>query len=532
MRRLWAWILTAALLLGIAAPAGAWMTTEDVYAAYIAAKDNIQGITIRTPTVKVGESAGIMITLKDGTNVQNISAKIAYSSATSNGSKMRSANVTGNSCLITFATENTSSWPNTTYTISELTVAYTDKEQANGNTSETLKPSDCTALAGQTFSFKVTGNSTDTSAPEYVQNTYKVNTNVPAPGGQVTISADFTDDTAVKSLTLYVENATEKTTASYNMAHVSGNTYSASFTAANKMGTVYFPTKIVAEDTKGHSITLMLYDSTSNDPNMLYFAIVVTDPTKITEETASKNTAVSVPTATKQASGKSNGRLVNYDDASKAIAGDCIGYSLSKVAKDITKLKKEEYAGAGFAMLQAYTSKIADHAITLKWRKLTGISGYVIYGAKCGKKNKFKKLATVKKSKSSWTHKKLKKGTYYKYIVVAYHKYQGKNVAISASSTIHAATGGGTVGNYASVTAAKQKVTLKKGKKHTVKAKAVPSSTVLKVRNHRKLMYASTDPSIASVSKKGVVKAKKKGKCYVLAYAQNGVYDYVEVTVK
>ena len=85
MRRLWAWILTAALLLGIAAPAGAWMSAEDVYAAYIAAKDNIQGITIRTPTVKVGESAGIMITLKDGTNVQNISAKISYSSATSSG---------------------------------------------------------------------------------------------------------------------------------------------------------------------------------------------------------------------------------------------------------------------------------------------------------------------------------------------------------------------------------------------------------------------------------------------------------------
>ena len=69
MRRLWAWILTAALLLGIAAPAGAWMTTEDVYAAYIAAKDNIQGITIRTPTVKVGESAGIMITVSICTRI-------------------------------------------------------------------------------------------------------------------------------------------------------------------------------------------------------------------------------------------------------------------------------------------------------------------------------------------------------------------------------------------------------------------------------------------------------------------------------
>lgn len=31
---------------------------------------------------------------------------------------------------------------------------------------------------------------------------------------------------------------------------------------------------------------------------------------------------------------------------------------------------------------------------------------------------------------------------------------------------------------------------------------------------------------------KGVVKAKKKGTCYIYAYAQNGVYKKIKITVK
>ena len=44
--------------------------------------------------------------------------------------------------------------------------------------------------------------------------------------------------------------------------------------------------------------------------------------------------------------------------------------------------------------------------------------------------------------------------------------------------------------------------------------------------------YGTTNPTIATVTKKGVIKGKKKGKCYVYAYVQNGVFAKIKVTVK
>ncbi|MBQ3369594.1 MAG: Ig-like domain-containing protein [Mogibacterium sp.] len=46
------------------------------------------------------------------------------------------------------------------------------------------------------------------------------------------------------------------------------------------------------------------------------------------------------------------------------------------------------------------------------------------------------------------------------------------------------------------------------------------------------MVYASNKSAIATVSSKGVIKAKKKGTCYVYAYAQNGVYKRIKVVVK
>ena len=48
---------------------------------------------------------------------------------------------------------------------------------------------------------------------------------------------------------------------------------------------------------------------------------------------------------------------------------------------------------------------------------------------------------------------------------------------------------------------------------------------------HRKICYSSSNPDIATIDKNGLIKAKRKGKCSVYAYAQNGVYKEVKVTV-
>ncbi len=190
----------------------------------------------------------------------------------------------------------------------------------------------------------------------------------------------------------------------------------------------------------------------------------------------------------------------------------------------------EDVTGAVFNALLARTTKLTNKNITLKWKKVPKADGYKIYGNRCGKKNHYKLIKDVGKSKTSYTQKKLKKGTYYKYVVVAYKVVDGKKVTIAVSKTIHATTTGGKYGVAKSVKVNKSKITLKKGKKFTIKAKEVKKDK--KIKNHRRIAYESSNTKVATVSKKGVVKAKTKGSCYIYVYAQNGVYKKVKVTVK
>ncbi|MBO4862997.1 MAG: Ig-like domain-containing protein [Eubacterium sp.] len=189
----------------------------------------------------------------------------------------------------------------------------------------------------------------------------------------------------------------------------------------------------------------------------------------------------------------------------------------------------DDPAGSDFATLQAKASKVTKNSIKLTWKKVAGAKSYYIYGNKCGVKNKYKRIKVV--SKTTFTQKKLKKGTYYKYLIVAVDK-DGK--VLSTSKTIHAATLGGKVGNAKSITtkAKKNKVTLKKGKTFKLKAKQKAASKKLKVKKHRAIQYESTNPAVATVNSSGKIKAVGKGKCDIYVYAQNGITKKIKVTVK
>ncbi len=217
--------------------------------------------------------------------------------------------------------------------------------------------------------------------------------------------------------------------------------------------------------------------------------------------------------------------------------GSAVGKGASAVAADkaITASTSEEGpAGSKYAVLQLKSAKQTAKSITISWKKAKGAKKFVVYGNACGKGKKMVKVKTLAKNSLKVTKlagKKLKKGTYYKLMVVALD--QNNNV-VSTSKVIHVATAGGKVGNYKSVTtkAKKNRVTLKKGKSFKLGAKQVQASKKLKVKKHRVLMYESSNASIATVSKKGVIKAKKKGSCYVYAYTQSGTCRAVKVTVK
>ena len=193
-------------------------------------------------------------------------------------------------------------------------------------------------------------------------------------------------------------------------------------------------------------------------------------------------------------------------------------------------------AGSVYNKLKLKSTKQAKTSITLSWKKPANAAKFVLYGNKCGKSNKMKKLETCTGSSvklSKVAGQKIKKGTYYKFILVA---LDANNNVVSTSKVIHVASKGGKVTNPKKVTVKKDekavsKVKVKKGKTVSVKNSVTKASKKLKLKKHRKVKYESANNKIATVTSKGKIKGIKKGTCYIYAYAQNGVAKKIKVTV-
>lgn len=176
-------------------------------------------------------------------------------------------------------------------------------------------------------------------------------------------------------------------------------------------------------------------------------------------------------------------------------------------------------------MLQAFGK---NKSIRLKWRKINDADGYVLYGSRCGVRMERIQMFANRKT-TSYTLKRLKKGVYYKYIVVAYKEMNGKKRAIMSSKSAHAVTNGGNNGNPMKVSCKPARLKLKKGKTKNLKPSYKEKK---KVRVHiAKFRFYSDNEKIASVTGKGKVKAKSPGSCYIYVYAQNGCYKKVKVNV-
>ena len=193
----------------------------------------------------------------------------------------------------------------------------------------------------------------------------------------------------------------------------------------------------------------------------------------------------------------------------------------------------------GFGRLKVRSVNQTKTSITLEWSKLDGVDGYLVYGNRCNtstKTYKYKKLATITNGRT-WTHKNLKKGTFYKYIVKAYRIVDGKKIVTDTSASIHVITQGSKYGIAKSVSVTKignkknvSKITLKKGKTAQITAKEIKKDK--KIRHHRNLCYESSNTAVATVTPEGLIQAVGKGTCTIWVYAQNGVYAALTVTVK
>ena len=197
------------------------------------------------------------------------------------------------------------------------------------------------------------------------------------------------------------------------------------------------------------------------------------------------------------------------------------------VEKTLTNTKSDKDPnGSTFNLLQVRNTKTTKNSIKLSYKKPSGTKKFVIYGVQCG--SKYKKIKETNKTLYNAT--KLKKGKYYKFIVVALNS---KGKVLATSKTIHVATKGGKYGNPSKVkitnTSKVKKIT--KGKKVKIKTKVINPKNVT-VKAHRKVNFESTKPSIVKVSKTGTITAKKKGTATIYAYAQNGIMTKVKIKVK
>ena len=243
--------------------------------------------------------------------------------------------------------------------------------------------------------------------------------------------------------------------------------------------------------------------------------------------------------------------------AEKNSLSDTITTKITKAKKQIKKIRKAEAADknsiknrekeittrrsdgdlkkSAYAPLMVKAASTTGSTVTVTWSKMKGAAGYMIYGGLSGKKNKMSLLTVTSKTKlkvKKITNKKLKKGTGYKFLVLAYNTKNGYNQCLAASSIVHAFTTGGAITDVKQVKLSEAKKVLKKGKTWKIKADTVKKSSKKTLKKILGLRFESSDKSVATVSSGGLVKARKTGKATIYVYAQNGVRASLKVTVK
>ena len=182
--------------------------------------------------------------------------------------------------------------------------------------------------------------------------------------------------------------------------------------------------------------------------------------------------------------------------------------SVNDADKTISKTDTDngDPKGSTFAPITLKATSSSKKAVKLSWAKVKGAKGYYIYGAKCG--NSLKKIKTVSSGTTKLTVKKLKKGTYYKYLVMAYKTQSGKKVTASMSKVVHVTTTGKAYGNPSKVIYKKTSVSVKRGQSMTLK----PTVKVTKkIKKHVALRFESTNTKVVTVNSKGKITGKSKG---------------------
>ena len=112
---------------------------------------------------------------------------------------------------------------------------------------------------------------------------------------------------------------------------------------------------------------------------------------------------------------------------------------------------------------------------------------------------------------------------------MAYKKKGSKKKVLAISKNVYSCVKNCTYGNPEKITGVKAKITLKKGKKLILQptVKYDKENTLI----YRAVSYEVNHKKIATVNKKGLITAKKKGTCILYVYTQNGICQKVKIKV-
>ena len=162
-----------------------------------------------------------------------------------------------------------------------------------------------------------------------------------------------------------------------------------------------------------------------------------------------------------------------------------------------------------------------DKNMFLSWDKVKKAKSYVVYKYDSSTK-KYTEVAVRNGISSNFYNiPSIAAGNIYKYKVAGMTKRNGKGkVIVKTSYPVWATAKPATLGNATKVTTNKTKLVGKVGKTKKLKATVEADSTT-KLSTY--IRWYSSNKKVAKVNRKtGVVKLKRKGKCYIWAKAHNG----------
>ena len=251
---------------------------------------------------------------------------------------------------------------------------------------------------------------------------------------------------------------------------------------------------------------------------------------------------------------KADGTGVDYKDkASISLSGDIILYAQWKAEEPVVTptpepeitpvvvdtITKEEKAEGRIDINSEFKVCQSGKKVVVEWGKVEDADMYKVYASYCS--GKYTLIKTVTDGKLTMSFKKLNGSKInfsknFKVYVAAYRTIDGEEKLITKTIKAHV------VGsenkkrtNATSISTEKSKYSVKVGKKFQIKAAttlADPEKKQLSNNHAAEFRYLSTDKSIATVSKDGIVTGISKGTCYIWVYSRNGLGVKVKVTVK